>query len=91
MHVWTLFLIINLFVFVAKQYKNKINFQALYVRNKYPANDNTTLSLCAKTLPHVTISPTISSTMPTSTMEFNEIVDDGPATRNYIVNDAGVK
>ena len=44
-----------------------------------------------KTLPHVTISPTISSTMPTSTMEFNEIVDDGPATRNDIVNDADVK
>ena len=35
-----------------------------------------------KALPHVTISPT---------MEFNEIVDDGPATRNDIVNDAGVK
>ena len=29
--------------------------------------------------------------MPTSTMEFNEIVDDGPATRNDIVNDADVK
>ena len=28
--------------------------------------------------------------MPTSTMEFNEIVDDGPATRNDIVNDADV-
>ena len=40
-----------------------------------------------KALPHVTISPT----MPTSTMEFNEIVDDGPATRNDIVNDADVK
>ena len=43
-----------------------------------------------KTLPHVTISPTISLTMPTSTMEINEIVDDGPATRNDMVNDAGV-
>ena len=43
-----------------------------------------------KTLPHVTISPTISLTMPTSTMEINEIVDDGPATRNDTVNDAGV-
>ena len=28
--------------------------------------------------------------MPTSTMEFNETVDDGPATRNDIVNDADV-
>ena len=28
--------------------------------------------------------------MPTSTMEINEIVDDGPATRNDTVNDAGV-
>ena len=44
-----------------------------------------------KTLPHVTISPTISLTMTTSTMEINEIVDDGPATRNDIVNDAVVK
>ena len=44
-----------------------------------------------KALPHVTISPTISLTMPSSTMEFNEIVDDGHATRNDIVNDAGVK
>ena len=26
--------------------------------------------------------------MPTSTMEFNEIVDDEPATRNDILNDA---
>ena len=46
--------------------------------------------LTVKTLPHVTISPTISLTMPTSTMEINEIVDDGPATRNDMVNDAGV-
>ena len=29
--------------------------------------------------------------MQSSTMEFNEIVDDGPATRNDIVNDADVK
>ena len=39
----------------------------------------------------VTISSTISLTMPTSTMEINEIVDDGPATRNDGVNDAYVK
>ena len=44
-----------------------------------------------KTLPHVMISSTISLTMPTSTMEFNEIVDDEPATSNDIVNDADVK
>ena len=44
-----------------------------------------------KALPHVTISSTISLTMPSSTMEFNEIVDDGPATCNDIVNDADVK
>ena len=41
-----------------------------------------------KALPHVTISSTTSLTMPSSTMEFNEIVDDEPATRNDIVNDA---
>ena len=29
--------------------------------------------------------------MPSLTMEFNKIVDDGPATRNDIVNDADVK
>ena len=29
--------------------------------------------------------------MPSSTMEFNEIVYDGPATCNDIVNDADVK
>ena len=44
-----------------------------------------------KTLPHVTISSTISLTMPSSTMEFNQIVDDEPATRNDIVYDADVK
>ena len=44
-----------------------------------------------KTLPHVTIPSTISLTMPSSTMEFNEIVDDEPDTRNDIVNDADVK
>ena len=30
-----------------------------------------------RALPHVTISPTISLPMSSSTMEFNEIVDDG--------------
>ena len=43
-----------------------------------------------KTLPHVMISSTISLTMPTLKMEFNEIVDDEPATSNDIVNDADV-
>ena len=33
-----------------------------------------------KTLPHVMISSTKSLTMPTTTMEFNEIVGDEPAT-----------
>ena len=46
---------------------------------------------CLKALPHVAISPTKSLTKPTLTMELNEIVDDGPAIRNDIVNDAGVK
>ena len=50
-----------------------------------------TLEWPLKALPHVTISPTISLTMPTSTMEFNKTVVDGPATRNDIVNDADVK
>ena len=35
-----------------------------------------------KALPYVTISPTMSLTMPSSTMEFNEFVDDEPATCN---------
>ena len=46
---------------------------------------------CLKTLSHVTISSAISLTMASSTMEFNEIVDDEPATRNGFVNDADVK
>ena len=40
---------------------------------------------------YVTISSTISLTMPSSTMEFNEIVDNDPATGNDIVDDADVK